>query len=225
MKMKIYLSPSSQWGNKYSYGNYNEAQVCGLIAEHAAAALKRNGYEVKVGDNVNKDMVARTAESNAWGADYHVPIHTNAGGGEGTVVFCYSGSTNNKYVKAVYNALAAVSPGKDRNVRTYDDLYEINSTSSVCIYTETEFHDNAELAKWIVENVEQIGEAIAKGFCNADGKTYKGKVTATVTEKTPEKDSGKIYRVQVGAFAKKENAEAMVTKLKSHGFDAFIKEA
>ena len=33
-----------------------------------------------------------------------------------------------------------------------------------------------------------------------------------------------IYRVQVGAFKNKANAEAMVKKLKAAGFDAFIKE-
>jgi hypothetical protein len=30
------------------------------------------------------------------------------------------------------------------------------------------------------------------------------------------------YRVQVGAFSKKENAEQMLNKLKSMGFEAFI---
>lgn len=34
--------------------------------------------------------------------------------------------------------------------------------------------------------------------------------------------NGKLYRVQVGAFAKKENAEALLTKLKSQGFEGFI---
>ena len=214
---KIYLSPSSQWGNPYSYGNYNEAQVCGLIATHAEAALKRNGYEVKLGDNVNKDMVARTTESNKWGADYHVPIHTNAGGGEGTVVFCYSGSKNDKYVNVVYEALAAVSPGKDRNVRVNDGLYEINMANGVTIYTETEFHDNANLAKWIVDHVEEIGEAIAKGFCKADGKAYIGKAAPT---------GDKMYYVQTGAFRNREYAENQLKAVKAAGFkDAYIKTA
>ena len=186
--MKIYLSPSSQWGNTYSYGKHNEAEICGIIAEHAAVALKRNGYEVKVGDNVKWGMAERTKESNAWGADYHVPIHTNAGGGEGTVVFASSKNLGNKYVKAVYNALADLTPTKDRNVRAYDGLYEVVYPKAVTIYTETDFHDNAKIAKWIVDNTVNIGEAIAKGFCNADGKEYIGvNGTPTATQPTGKK--------------------------------------
>lgn len=35
--------------------------------------------------------------------------------------------------------------------------------------------------------------------------------------------AGTLYRVQVGAFSKKENAEALAAKLKAAGFDAIIK--
>ena len=213
---KIYLSPSSQFGNTYSYGGYNEAQVCGLIAQHAYDALKRNGFDVKLG-SINKSMEYRTKESNDWGADYHVPIHTNAGGGQGTVVFAWHSSVNDKYVKAVYNALAALSPGKDRGIKEYDALYEINMADGVTIYVEAEFHDNADLAKWIVENVEQLGEAIAKGFCEAEGKAY--------IAKTPAKGD-KMYYVQTGAFTVKEYAEAQLKEVKAAGFkDAYIKTA
>ena len=33
---------------------------------------------------------------------------------------------------------------------------------------------------------------------------------------------GGLYKIQVGAYSKKENAEAMQKKLKAKGFDAFI---
>lgn len=54
------------------------------------------------------------------------------------------------------------------------------------------------------------------------------KVTARLggtTEKKEEtKEEGKVvYRVQIGAYSKKENAEAMVKKLKAAGFNAIIK--
>jgi len=40
----------------------------------------------------------------------------------------------------------------------------------------------------------------------------------------PEKESGKkYYRVQVGAFSEKKNAEAIMTRLKKAGFDAYMK--
>lgn len=41
---------------------------------------------------------------------------------------------------------------------------------------------------------------------------------------TPTTTSGKHYRVQVGYFGVKENAETMLKKLKADGYDAFIRE-
>jgi N-acetylmuramoyl-L-alanine amidase len=173
--MKIYLSPSSQWGNPYVYNGYNEAQVCGMISQRAKIHLERNGYEAISGDNVKKDMVARVKESNAVKANIHMPIHTNAfnGKAEGTVVFAFSVSVGNKYVKAVYEEIAALSPGKDRGIKANDGLYEVGSAvNATTIYIEVEFHDNPEHSKWIVDSVDQIAQAIARGYCKADGKEY-----------------------------------------------------
>jgi cell division septation protein DedD len=44
----------------------------------------------------------------------------------------------------------------------------------------------------------------------------RGKLTKKAAEPS------KIYRVQVGAYSKKPNAEAMLKKLKDAGFDAII---
>lgn len=170
--MKIYLSPSSQKDNKYKTGNTTEAAVCEKIAKAAETALKRNGYTVKRG-SINSTITERIKESNDWGADVHQPIHTNAGGGDGTLVMCYTGCTGNKYVKNVYNSVAALSPGKDDGIKVRTDLAEITDTEAMCVYLECEFHDDAELAEWIIGHTTEIGEAIAKGYCNADGKTYK----------------------------------------------------
>lgn len=219
--MKIYLSPSDQTGNKYSAGNTNEAAVCRKIAEAAKVALERNDYTVKLGAN-GTTYQQRVADSNAWGADVHVPIHTNAGGGDGTVVFAYPSSVGNKYVKGVYEAVANLSPGKDDGIRAHSGLYEINATNMMCVYVECEFHDNSNLASWIVNNTKALGEAIAKGFCKADGKTYKHESSGG-SSSGGNTSSGKLYRVQVGAFSKKENAEKLVKELKAKGYDAFIK--
>jgi len=37
------------------------------------------------------------------------------------------------------------------------------------------------------------------------------------------KEDQKYYRVQVGVFSKKENAEALMARLKQSGFDAYMK--
>jgi len=43
-------------------------------------------------------------------------------------------------------------------------------------------------------------------------------------EQPPQQQTGKLYRVQIGAYSQKSNAEAMLKKIKAAGFsDAFIK--
>lgn len=187
---KIYLSPSSQFENQYSGVSTNEAETCRKIASYAKAALERNGYVVKQGANTTTfEMDDRTAESNTWGADIHIAIHTNAGGGQGTEVFAYSGSMSDKYVNAIYNEVAKTSVGSDRGIKNGDNLYEVVNTNAVCVYIECEFHDTN--GAWIVQNVKNLGEAIARGVCKAEGKTFKGESgstnqsTNTNTNKSP----------------------------------------
>lgn len=220
MAKKIYLSPSNQNGNLYKGQNTNEMEQCNRIAAAAEKHLERNGFEVKRAKK-GQDMWDSIKESNKWGSDLHIPIHTNAGGGEGTVVFVYSKDANNmKYATPIYNSVQAVSPGKtDYGVREYADLAELNATSATAVYVECEFHDNATLAKWIVNHVDDLGEAIAKGICKADGKSYIKEKPAAAPAK---KDT--IYRVQVGAFSEKKNAEAMEKKLKKDGYSTIVKE-
>lgn len=172
MALKVYLSPSSQVSNPYSAQGTNEQRQCNRIAEAAKAALERNGYIVKKAPE-GQGYVQNVAESNAWGANIHMPIHTNAGGSaKGTMGLCYPGYVTNKYMQGVYNAVAELTPWADSGIIVRNDLYEINSTAAMCVYMEMAFHDKADSAQWIIDNVVPLGEAIAKGMCAADGKTY-----------------------------------------------------
>ena len=170
--MKIYLSPSQQYYNKYSAGDTTEKEQCNRIAEHCERALIRCGFEVKRAAAGTKTDDA-IAESNAWGAQLHVPIHTNAGGGKGCVVFVSQLSDDRlRYAQAVYDELSEITVANESyGVRTarFD---EIRKTSGKCIYVEAEFHDSVEGAEWIIENVEEIGEAICRGICKGADIVY-----------------------------------------------------
>jgi N-acetylmuramoyl-L-alanine amidase len=213
MEKKIYLSPSEQPENRYAYGNTNEKVQCRRISAATAEALKRCGFEVI--DAKSNTLAARCKESNEWGADLHVPIHTNAFNGKvsGTRILCHALSGEGyKVAKAVYNALAPVTPGRSENISAYPGLYEVKNTNAPCVYIEAEFHDVPDTAKWIVEHTKEIGEAICKGICNHFGVKYKAEEENT------------LYRVQVGAYRNKSNAQAMAEKLKAAGFDCFVTE-
>lgn len=75
-------------------------------------------------------------------------------------------------------------------------------------------------------------EAAVKAFQEANKLTVDGlageKTQAKIQEllKKPDKPESPTikYRVQIGAYSNRDNAQAMVDKLKKAGFDAFIKE-
>ena len=167
---KIYLSPSDQRGNTYAWGDTNEAIQCGYIAAACRKALERSGVEVMVGQY--DTMANRCKASDNFGADIHVPIHTNAYNGivMGTRIFAYNTTGKGwQYAQEVFKVLAPLTIGTSENVKAAPQLYEVSTPKAPTVYIECEFHDSAEGAKWIVEHTEEIGEAIAEGLCNALG--------------------------------------------------------
>lgn len=220
MATKVYLSPSDQWSNTVADKAHSEAHHCKQIAQATQKYLKLNGFTVKIGDNSKEgSYTKRATDSNKWGSDVHICIHTNAGGGKGTEVLCYPSSKNNKYVKAVYNRVAKLTPTADRGIRVNARLYEINHTEAVCVYIEVEFHDNNVTESWIDSHIDAIGKAIAQGVCDAEGKSF---ISGTSASSGSKPSTGKLYTVQTGAYTKKANADAQANKLKKDGFGAYV---
>ena len=185
MAKRVYLSPSDQRRNTYATGGTTEDVQCGRIAAACKAALERSGVEVMVGQYA--PMADRVAASNKFGADLHVPIHTNAANGKatGTHLFCYSNTKDSKgnYIidknsagyracKAVLDVLGPVTPGAPDVIRAYPGLYEVKYPAAPTVYIEVDFHDVPRVAEWIIANTTVIGETIAKGLCNALGVKF-----------------------------------------------------
>ncbi len=171
---KIYLSPSDQNRNVYAYGDTTEMEQCQKMADACEMALKRHGFAVI--NNQMDTMEQRVAESNAWGADLHIPIHTNAYNRNVTVtrMFYYSEQSPGKApCQAIFARLAPLTPGTSENVKAYPELYEMRMPNAASVYVEVDFHDVPKIAKWLIENTEAIGEAICAGICDYYGVKYK----------------------------------------------------
>lgn len=176
---KVFLSPSNQYDNRYAYGDTTEGVQCGKIAEACKAALERSGVTVKLMHD--ESMQEKCAASNAFGADLHVPIHTNAFNGtvSGTRMFYYAeGGEGQKACQAIFARLAPVTPGTSENIRADASLFEVRVPAAPTAYIECEFHDNPTASKWIVENTGLIGETIARGICDYFGVTFREKEQA-----------------------------------------------
>lgn len=180
MAKRIYLSPSNQFSNTYATGNTNEMAQCDKIANATATALKRCGFEVKVGKS-GDNMQNRCNESDSFNADIHMPIHTNAYNGQvtgGTRIFCLNSNGRNA-CQAILNELGKISPGTADSISYQTGLYEINVPKALTVYVECEFHDTKTGSDWVINNTAKIGEAICKGLCSYFGIKYKSASTGS----------------------------------------------
>lgn len=167
-------------------------------------------------------MAQRCAESNAFGADIHNCVHTNAFNGKvtGTRLFCFAvPGKGYDACRAIFGALAPLTPGTSENIQANSRLYEVRTPAAPTAYVECEFHDNLETARWIIQHTDEIGEAIARGLCQYLGVAY---APAQAEKPAPQPKGDGLFRVQVGAFANRNNAEKMLERLKKAGFSGFI---
>ena len=212
---KVYLSPSCQYDNAYAYGNTTEAVQCIKIANACKTALERSGISVKMpSDN---SLVNRCAESDKWGADLHVPIHTNAFNKKttGTRVYYYDGSAKGyNAAKAIYSVLAPFTPGTSESVSANNGLLEVHRPTAPTAYVEVDFHDVPSIAKWIIENTTAIGEKIAQGICKHFDVTYKTATSSTSTTKpatsTTTTTTTKIDAPDIGVYLKEGDKSVAV---------------
>lgn len=214
MKTKIYLSPSNQNRNIYCDGR-NECDVCYEVAQYIEKWLRNNPkFEVYLAKK-DSTLAERVRESNIFNADYHITIHTNAGGGEGTRIFVHPQNFNNSLAKRILKYVGDWSIGKVDKIVTNTTFYEIMKTDAKAIYIEGEFHDtNGNYIK-----AEEYAESIYNALIGEFSPESKSELTH---ENTNVDNGEKFYRVQVGAYNKRENAERMCRELRQKGLSAYI---
>ena len=167
-------------------------------------------------------MTNRCRASDAFGADLHVPIHTNAYNGKvgGTRVFCYNKAGEGyKAAMAVFNALAPITPGTSESISVNANLFEVRVPAAPTVYVECDFHDVPKIAKWIIANTNTIGEAIARGICNYFGVKYKteNKPKPTPSPTTSKKSIDEIAREVIAG--KWGNGADRKNRLTKAGYD------
>ncbi len=123
----------------------------------------------------------------------------------------YKSEKGKKFAQQVLARLEAVF--KSRGVQKRDNLYMLNGTKPVAIMLETFFCDNS--ADCALAEQTDVALLIAEGI-------HGGSIAHGQQASTDPVPSGMLYRVQTGAFSKKENADKILKELKKKGFDAFI---
>ena len=215
---KIYINPGHSDKDPGAVGYETERDLNVLVASEMAVYMTQHfDCQVRVGSG--DSLYGLCDEANAWGADLFVSIHFNAAGGDGFECYVYSDKTVDlgrifaKYVESVGQNLreSAVAPG----VKKRQNLAVLYRTAMPAILLEGAFVDNLkDIRDW--NEPAELGR-LAVAYAQAAAEYLK------LEEK---KEESKVwYRVQVGAYREKANAEAMLKKLRAAGFeDAYIKE-
>lgn len=220
--MKFYINPSNQYANMYAYANTNEKVQMERIAYALRDELGKYECEVLVATkNYIRD---KATEAKAWGADFAIALHSNAASATASGTRGYYNKyfdVSKRMAQRLCDNIDAINPF-DRGASglvdnySYQDIYRFGDRGIPSILAEIAFHDNPSEARWIVENTGAIAVAICKCFVDEYNLVIRG---ATGGSEAP---TDVRYRVQVGAFGDKSNADKMAAKLKADGFATYM---
>ncbi len=195
-----------------------------ILAEYDGIEIKR------IDDTTGKKdtpLYKRPTVANDWGADFYLSIHHNAGikrgTGGGIVAYVHTSCSAESLLwqKALYDA-AIKATGLKGNRATplaKKALYEVRKTNMPAVLMECGFMDSATDVPIIL--TEDFADKCAGAFADViiERAGLKKKAVAPTPAETV------MYRVQVGSYAKKSNATAMLAKLEKKGFDGYVKTA
>lgn len=157
-------------------------------------------------------------------AALHVSIHLDSWKEQtahGASVLYYPGSVNGWTAgRDVLNEMCSLTGTSNRGLIERSDLGFLRRTSAAAILIECCFVTSPEDAEnW---DAEKCAWGIARGIARYLGVDIDKKLEES--EEPEEKPEGKYYRVQLGVFSHRENAERLMKELIAKGYEAFIKE-
>lgn len=249
MKCKIAIDAGhgSDTAGKKTPDGYREHWANVKVSSYFAKAMERCGVSyIKTGwnddnsaDDVDISLSDRQNEIKSANCDYSISFHFNAFGdgktynsaqGIETLISNKAPGDSKRMADCIQSQLIKGTKQNDRGVKT-QSLAICNCSvmgTKASVLVECGFMTNkyeADLMK-SDEFCLECAEEAAKGFCEYAGIKYveKSDNTSENTSDNAQTSKSVLYRVQVGAYSVRSNAEAMQKKIKSLGFDAIIVE-
>lgn len=187
----IYLSPSTQEFNPYSGGG-NEEYYMNLIADAMEPYLTASGIQF-VRNTPQMTAASSIAASNQGNYDLHFALHSNAtGSGDGSVrgseVYYFPTSAQGKrFAEIVAENLQLIYPLPDKvRIVPTTSLGEVARVKAPGVLVEIAYHDNAQDAQWIRDNIDAIAANLVYSLTEYFGipfNTPQPIYTATVATK------------------------------------------
>lgn len=182
-----------------------------ITMKACSKVLQENGQSV-IEDTENTKVSDEVTLINSTKADITINIHYNAGGGDGFEGYYYTSNAKAKQLLECIEIEVKTLGQNSRGLKSGNHLAVIKNTIPLSVLVEGAFIDSND--RFIVDTIEEqekLGQAYAYGILKYLG--VKPKENST---------SDKIYRVQVGAFSVKANAEKLANELKIKGYETFI---
>lgn len=216
MKVLICAGHTTKGKGTGAIGYVNESNENRILAKKVVEYLRKANIEVDYYEinEANDYLQKQVAAANKKNYDLVVQIHFNANkktnNPMGTETL-YSSNRGKPYAEKVTNKLGAIY--KQRGSKYRDNLYWLNKTKAAAILIETCFVDSKADTDIYIANKDLTARLITEGIT---GKSINNTVSKPVT-------SNKLYKVCVGAYKSKDNADNQLKKAKEEGFkDAYI---
>ena len=174
----LFLSPSTQEFNPY-VTTQNEEYWMNLLADRMEPYLLASGIGFTRNDP-DQNAAAAIRQSNAGTYDFHLALHSNAAPPEksgqirGVDFYYYPSSTQGlrmaeiltEEIRKIYPLPELVQP------RPTTLIGEVRRTRAPSVLAELGYHDNAEDAQWIEDNLDRIAQALVRGVCEYFGVPF-----------------------------------------------------
>lgn len=230
MAKKVFIGVGHGGSDSGAVKYITEKDVNLTMALACRDELVRHGVEVRMSrtKDENDTITQEIAECNVFKPDLALDVHNNAGGGDGFEAYYHVGGglskTLAKNIEAEIKKIGQNSRGcKTKANASGSDYYAfIRETGCPAVIVEGVFVDNKADAAQADTTAEQkkFGVAYAKGILKTLEIPYKEPTTTKKPAATS--SNGKLYKVQIGAYKDKANAEAQMAKAKKAGFNACI---
>ncbi|MEK4148908.1 N-acetylmuramoyl-L-alanine amidase [Robertmurraya sp. FSL W8-0741] len=215
--LKIFIDPGHGGTDPGSMAN-------GLLEKYLTLAIslkiksllsQYENVQVKLSRETDKylSLSARAKLANAWGADYFMSIHINAGGGTGFETFVHTNASNASVANQneIHTEILKPLDFKDRGKKraNYAVLRETNMPA---ILTENGFIDNASDAAKLKQTdfIDKIAQGHVNGLVKALGLK---KVKSGIAEPKPEKEDEVNWLMEPVKFSVKEMENALLRVL------------
>lgn len=216
MAKKIYIDPGHSNADPGAVGYEVERDLNEKVSKFMNEHLLANYVcETKVDPITNNSLQTVANNANAWGADLLVSNHFNAGGGDGYEALVYS--EKRKTLGQIFEKHVKAAGQNSRGVKYRPGLAVLRLSNMPAVLNEGAFVDTKkDIQDWNEDHeLKKLGIAYAEAA--AEFLDLEKKVVAPEPEK-----SDVIYRVQVGAYAKRSGAESMLHQLRAAGFGGII---